>query len=518
MTYIGRRSLNMSSPVRVLLGLFLSLLGGAAFVLAFPPYEIWPLALVGFVPILVAQHRIMPPRFSSLATAVGIAAWLQGYIGPVFAPIGTYMVWLPLAVLFFAFFMDRGQRSFHLATAYRWFVPGGVLTWAGIEMIRLFLPIAGTWAFIAYPLYRQLWLIQPAGIFGIIGTGMLVMLINHVLALQVINWFDQRWDGDNSNTGATGAACCVPGSGLVRGWTVGGGAIVAAWVVLSLLMLNSSLNTPAVRVAAIQPPVSPIVSYNQNADMDPIYKRMIEQTRAAGAQGASFIVWPEAALQWDPQVDDRLDLAGLAAETGAHLVVGYVVVIGDEGFRNEAVVLNPEGEYLGVFGKDHPVVFGGETSLTRGTYPTYETPLGKLATIICYDLDYTDTTRKMAAQGAQLIGVPSNDWSSIADKHYTHVVFRAIENRVAMVKADGSYNSAIIDPYGRIVELAVYPEGGEATLVGDVQIGHGRGTITTRLGDWMGWLGLAGLIFFSFGGKWLERQAPGSEGQGRIYK
>ncbi len=54
MTYIGRRSLNMSSPVRFLLGLFLSLVGGAAFVLAFPPYEIWPLALVGFVPILVA--------------------------------------------------------------------------------------------------------------------------------------------------------------------------------------------------------------------------------------------------------------------------------------------------------------------------------------------------------------------------------------------------------------------------------------------------------------------------------
>lgn len=164
---------------------------------------------------------------------------------------------------------------------------------------------------------------------------------------------------------------------------------------------------------------------------------------------------------------------------------------------------------MGVFGKDHPVVFGGETSLTRGTYPTYDTILGRLATIICYDLDYTDTTRKMAAQGAQLVGVPSNDWSSIADKHYTHVVFRAIENRVAMVKADGSFNSAIIDPYGRIIELAVFPEGGEATLVADVQIGHGGGTITTRLGDWLGWLALAGMIFFTFGGKWLEKRAQG---------
>ncbi len=83
--------------------------------------------------------------------------------------------------------------------------------------------------------------------------------------------------------------------------------------------------------------------------------------------------------------------------------------------------------------------------------------------------------------------MPSNDWSSIADKHYTHVVFRAIENRAAMVKADGSYNSAIVDPYGQIVDLAVYPEGGEATLVANVQIVDGKGTINTRLGDWAGW-------------------------------
>jgi apolipoprotein N-acyltransferase len=171
------------------------------------------------------------------------------------------------------------------------------------------------------------------------------------------------------------------------------------------------------------------------------------------------------------------------------------------------ICANPGCPAPGYAGKDHPVIFGGETSLSQGTYPVYDTDLGKLATIICYDLDYTDTTRKMVAQGAQLVAVPSNDWGSIADKHYTHVVFRAIENRVAMIKADGSYNSAIIDPYGRILDLAVYPEGGEATLVADLQLGSGKGTINTRLGDWTGWLALAGLVFFTIGGKWLEKSA-----------
>jgi len=115
-----------SSLKRIVFGLILAVAGGLAFVLAFPPYEIWPLVLVGFVPVLVAQHRIMPPKLSSLATAVAIAIWLQGYLGPVFAPVGTFMVWLPLIAFALSFLTDRDQRIFHNITRYRWFVISGV--------------------------------------------------------------------------------------------------------------------------------------------------------------------------------------------------------------------------------------------------------------------------------------------------------------------------------------------------------------------------------------------------------
>jgi apolipoprotein N-acyltransferase len=491
---------NLPTPLRILLGLALSALGGLAFVLAFPPYEIWPLALIGFIPILIAQYRILPPKISSLASSVGVFVWLQGYLGPVFAPIGTFMLWLPLIAGGLNLLTDAGQRAFNNKTGYRWFIPSGLASWSGSEMIRLFIPIAGTWAFIAYPFYRQVWLIQPVSIFGIIGMGMLVMLVNHVLALMLMDWLDSRWKLAEDAVRID--------SGLLRGWKLAGSVVAVLWAVTSLVLLNLPLGTSTAKAAAIQPEVSAIMSANagQNALVEKLHSRMLEQTREAAAQGAQFIVWPEGSLLWDPQVEDKLDLRGLAAETDAHLAVGYVVIL-EAGFRNEATVLNPAGEFLGVFGKDHPVVFGGETSLSRGTYPVYETPLGTLGTIICYDLDYTDTARKLARQGAQLIGVPSNDWGSIAEKHYTHVVFRAVENRVAMVKADGGFDSAIIDPYGRILALAAYPEGGEATLVADVQLGSGKGTITTLLGDWVGWLALAGMIFFGFGGKWLEKKA-----------
>ena len=346
-----------------------------------------------------------------------------------------------------------------------------------------------------------MWFIQPVSIFGIIGMGALILLVNYVLALLLMRWLDERWQLAADAPRLTAA--------LVRRWAWIGGASLTGWVLLSLLLLNLPLDTPTVRAAAIQPELSPVLTANaqgQDAALASLHGRMIEQTRLAAAQGAQFIVWPEGSFLWDPQVEDRLGLTALAKETQAHLAIGYLVILEGQGFRNEATILNPEGQFLGVFGKDHPVVFGGETSLTRGTYPVYHTPLGTLGTIICYDLDYTDTARKLAAQGAQLIAVPSNDWYSIGDKHFAHVIFRAVENRVAMVKADGGFDSVIVDPYGRIRALKSGTYNREATLVADVQIGNGRGTLTTRLGDWVGWLALAGLLFFSFGSGWLAKR------------
>lgn len=484
--------------LRAALGLMLAALGGLAFVLAFPPFTIWPLVFVGWVPVLFAQFRVLPPRASSLASALGLFVWLQGYLYPVFKGTGSFMAYLPAIVAVITLLADWGLRRFHEKSGHRWVVASGVSSWAGSELIRLFIPIAGTWAFIATPLYRQAWLIQPVSIFGIIGLGVLIHGINVAVALLLMGLVDRRWRLDE-------AVVAVP-TAVWKRWIVVAAAALAAWIVLSLVLLRP-MDTPRVRVAAIQPAASPIINANlgNEALVAQLQARMVEQTRQAAEEGAAVIVWPEAGLQWDPQADDKLDLTGLARQTGAWLVIGYIVNIEEGLFRNEATVIDPHGQFLGVFGKDHPVIFGGETSPTRGTYPVYDTSIGVLGTIICYDMDYTDTTRKLVRQGAQLIAAPSNDWGAIAGKHYAHAVFRAVENRVAIIKADGGFDSAIIDPHGRVVDLTSCPEGCEATVISDVQIGSGAGTITTRLGDWVGWLALAGMIFFMFGGKWLTR-------------
>ncbi|GIW36147.1 MAG: apolipoprotein N-acyltransferase [Meiothermus sp.] len=476
----------MSGLLRLLLGLGLASLSGGLLVLAYPPHNLWPLAWVALLPMLLAQFWLMPARLSSLASATTMGLWGLGYFGPVFGGSGLYMEWLPLAIFLIALLGDMGVRAFHERTGYRFFVWQGVSNWVGIEMIRGFVPIAATWGFIAYTQHTQPWLIQPASIFGIYGMSALIVLVNFVLGQGLLHLLARRWPLETPPLSPLG----------VRRWLWAGVVVWMGWVGLSLWLYRPEGGT--LRVAAIQPATSPILAQNRGeaALAQATFERMKEQTLQAARQGARLIVWPEGAFTFDPQAEDRLGLVPLAQESGAYLVVGYVVVVGERIFRNEATVISPEGQFLGVYGKDHPVIFAGETSPTRGTYPVYNTSIGRLATLICYDLDFTDTARKMARQGAQLVAVPSQDWATIADKHYTHLVFRAVENRLSMVKADGGYDSAILDPWGRVLKLASFPQGGEATLLADVPLGRAN-ALAVRLGDWVGWLGLLGLVGFA---------------------
>jgi|GEM_PF-1861651 len=49
---------------RLFAGIALSGLTAVLFTLAFPPYDVWPLIFVGPVPMILAQHRILPEKAS----------------------------------------------------------------------------------------------------------------------------------------------------------------------------------------------------------------------------------------------------------------------------------------------------------------------------------------------------------------------------------------------------------------------------------------------------------------------
>ncbi len=446
---------------RSLIGLGLAFLSAILLTLAFPPYNLWPLIWIGFIPMLLAQYKVMPEKISSLALGVGVGGFFLGYFNDIFANSVWYMRYLPLLIAIIATLVGIGDRPFHKRTRFRWFLVQFPFLWVGIEMIRGIIPTFGTWGFVGYALYEQPWLIQPVSIFNIYGLDLLILLVNCAIAQGIMVLSDR-------NRGIVDSKRALISIGL----------LLIAWIVLSLVLLSSSQTE--LRVAAIQPGNT----IRTQEGLDKLY----DMTRKAAGEGAKLIVWHEGALPFDPQESHRADLQTLAADTGAHIVIGYVVHT-KTGSRNEATLLAPNGKFLGTYGKDHPVAFVGETSLTRGTYPVYQTELGPLGIIICYDLDFTDTARKIVKNGARLITIPSHDWSAIASKHYSHLIFRAIENRVTMIKADVGYDSAIVDPYGRIIERAVTPGYDCAILVADVPLGK-RNALSITLGDWIGWLSI----------------------------
>lgn len=463
---------------KLILGSGLSLLSGLLLTAAFPPYELWPLAFVGLVPMVIAQYHVFPKAWAGLANALGVGGFFLFYM--TLGGLIPFLAWLPLPIAVIAGLVGWRERVFNEVTGGKFLWLTGPIIWVGFGMIRGLVPFFGTWGLLSYTLYNLPWLIQPVAVFSIFGLELLILLINYTLAAGILMAIWKFTDPD---------AMTLPYLINLRHISLRVGLAALGWTALSLALFQPSDGT--LMAAAIHPSVQ-----IQDVEDEAGLALLFDSTRIAARRGAQLIVWHEAALPFDPQVTHTAELQELAAETGAYLSIGYAVQT-DEGLRNESAILSPDGSFLSVYAKDHPVLFSGETSVTAGlNYSPAQTSLGAVGSVICYDIEFTDTTRKVARAGAQVITVPSLDWPALASIHYTHVVFRAIENRVSMIKADIGFDSAIIDPHGRILSRVVTPNASvTAILTAEIPPGSGQ-TLVTRLGDWIGWLALAGLGLF----------------------
>lgn len=483
-----------SAPaLRILLGLLLGALSAAFLILAFPPYNLWPLIFLAWPPMLLADYRLLPGRLAGLGSGIGIGAWLLVYLTMIFGlePGTWFMQAFAVLVGILAYSGGRSDCTFHGRTAYRWFVPFGVVNTVGIEMLRGFIPLLATHAFVGHTLHTQPWLIQPASIFGIYGLDVVIMLVGYALGLALLDLFDRRWKWD---------APAGVDRKLVLRWLAVTGIVAAVWVVLSLILLAGAPEDPAtLRIGGVQH------GYVRPGHRDPEtqaarLEALSEGTRQAAAQGAQVVVWPELGLGFDPQAEGTDELRLLAAETGASILIGYGLDT-QAGWRNEAVLLLPQGEFLEVYGKNYPA--GEPRIVSSGRYLVYDTPLGKLAPIICNDVNVTAPARIVARGGAQVLLVPTRMFAGVWKEMQVMAVFRAVENRLPTVMVDGAFRITMVDGYGRMIANAITPTPDAQTIVADVPLGT-PGTLYTRLGDGVGWFCLLAWI-----GSMIYRSADG---------
>ncbi|HZQ08229.1 MAG TPA: carbon-nitrogen hydrolase family protein [Anaerolineae bacterium] len=126
---------------------------------------------------------------------------------------------------------------------------------------------------------------------------------------------------------------------------------------------------------------------------------------------------------------------------------------------NSAALIGPNGDIIGIYDKTHPFpaencACGGWTTMgTRAD--VFETALGSIGMIICYDGDFPELSRLLAIKGAEIIARPSALLRSFDIWHLTTAA-RAYDNHVYMVAtnmvgpdAGGNYyfgHSMIVNP------------------------------------------------------------------------
>lgn len=384
--------------------------------------------------------------------------------------------------------------------------------WVACEWLRSTTVFTGFgWNGLGVAMQRNLVLIQPADVVGVMGLSFLPVFVTCAAWNMITRLvFVFRGDGTcKSRLDFTVALILMLAS-------AGYGA---------LKLTGKPAENIKVRTVVVQPNVAQVDAWSGRF-AEQTYERLDKFTRmyAASRDGktpADLVVWPESALPvnindkfhqlpegWHTHYfDDLLHTGDFALLTGTEILeddgrarVSAVLFQGNAANRQDhhKVHLVPFGEYLPL--RDIPPF-----SFLRGVLPgdftpgTQTEPLRlmrpevQIIPLICFEDTVGRVARKFAREAPQMIVSLSNDgWflnSIETEVHLANAVFRAIELRRPMVRATNTGVTCFIDPQGRVTSRLDDPDTGrsfvEGVLPGEVSVPlKGGMTVYARFGDW----------------------------------
>ncbi|MGH2383426.1 MAG: carbon-nitrogen hydrolase family protein [Candidatus Limnocylindria bacterium] len=238
--------------------------------------------------------------------------------------------------------------------------------------------------------------------------------------------------------------------------------------------------------------------------------QLIAATKAAAAQGAELVVFPECHLSgygFDSEEealasaeevpgDSTAVVAGLCRDLSVHVAFG-LLERGSAGLYNTVALVGPSG-LVSSYRKTHLPGIGVDRFVKAGSGPLapVRASIGRIGLSICYDARFPEVHRSLALLGAELILLPTC-WpvgSEIMPDAFVRV--RAAENRVFMLVAGriGSERgvryiggSRVIGPDGAVL-VAATDRAGMLLCRIDPQLSHNKrvGPDASRLSDLFG--------------------------------
>ena len=213
------------------------------------------------------------------------------------------------------------------------------------------------------------------------------------------------------------------------------------------------------------------------------------------SQGVSILCCPEAILggladfsanpaQYAIRTDDgQLDrvLTPLTSNT-VTTIVGFTEITAENELYNSAVVFH-QGKVAGLYRKVHPAIRRSVYSAGSQT-PVFRVGELTFGIVICNDSNHPELVAAMAAQGATVLFVPTNNGlpseracrELVAEARNTDIAM-AVQNHIWVIRADVAGqnhallsfgSSGIVDPNGQVVRKARLR--GAEVLVVDIEI------------------------------------------------
>ncbi|GAB2578491.1 apolipoprotein N-acyltransferase [Microlunatus antarcticus] len=487
----------------------MALLAGLATGLAWQPYALWPLLLVG-VPALTLLSRGSRPR----------RAFGRGYLFGL-AMLAITISWVhvlgwwvaALLIVFEALFFGVLAVGLSLVTRLRWWPVPAAACWVAVELAYSSLPFGGFgWTRLAYAAVDT-----PLNgwfpIVGVAGVSFGVALVGQVVAWVVLLVRERRPRVFPRVLPAALVLVALGAAGVgLRSFQVeplaGRDGTVTVGVVQG--------NVPGRGIEALGR-ARTVTNNHLSESVDVMARARLGQTAEP-----DFLLWPENSTDIDPVLDAQTGttVASAAAVAGVPILVGAVTEgPGPDERQTTALWWDPVRGPVATYHKRNLVPFGewipfraqllpvvpilrevGSQSIP-GTTPgvldvTVDGRPLKVGDVICFELAYDRTVHETMTNGAQVLVVQSNNatygGTGQIEQQFAITRARAMESRREIAVATTNSVSGFIDRDGRVEDRT-----SEFTSAGFVKEMPRRSALTPAVvaGAWPAWaLSLLALV------------------------
>lgn len=477
---------------------FWALLAGLGAALSFPGFALDLLSWFALIPLFFALEEGGYARNFWYGSLAGLAFFgtllhwlytLKEWTGPMILPLYFLLIvylslyWGAFGLLYTLFRQRLGTVELSLAVPALWVV---------LEFARALGRLGFSWGDLGYTLYRRTELIQLATLTGTLGLSFSIVWINFSLYLAL-----KRWD-----------------------WRPLAGALLIFVLLFGYgtAALRSEPEGRELRLALIQPNIPQLVKSDPGG-LEALTEKYTALLAQLDLERVDLLILPESILPAHllQQREQLEPFRQFARSSAIYLLFGTLDRRGEK-FYNTAALLSPQAEIIATYDKVQLVPFSTEYVPLRGQLERLglkrliqvvapvdltpgrelsplESPLGRIATPICFESTLAHISRGFIQNGAELLVTITNDaWfgrSFGLEQHFSFGVLRAVESRRYFVQAANTGISGIIAPSGRIMTRSEIER--EEIIYATVKLLDGQ-TLYTRFGDWLAYLSLLYLL------------------------